>query len=1541
MKKIITLGISLFLALITFGQRLDYDNTSKWFFGMNVGAAWNTTDVENDTKAGWGFIIGKQYNATYGTAFSYDLRLRYLGGRWNGQDFDTTNLNHLGPNYNGVLLPYKDSLGYTVNNFDARAHELGFELAIHLNRVTDRSGWDPYIFGGANIVWHQSKGNLYDEFSQPPSIYGYDSTGFSPSNVNLLLDNNYESILDGSSTNYNVDFMPSLGIGLGYQVGPRFSIGVEHKTTFTLADNFDGYQDATPRLGIFENDIYHYTSAYMRFGFRTRASRPVPPPRPVDPVVNNPVQPTNPVDCQDPVIGLLRPNQHSVTVTEGFYVFSANVNYVANRSDITVEINGIPTTNFLYNPQTRQIETNIQLNAGSNNVKITARNACGSDSEFVTIVYDDCKAPVVRFESSCANGASVSSAAYAVRATIQNATNVVFTLNGVQTTNFNYNQTTGTFASNVTLRRGQNTIQITVTNECGTDTQTITVNYTECADAYVNFFAGNGAIVQSQEANYTVQAYVVNVTSKNQVTLKVNGVTRSFNFNTANGLLESTVALNAGQNTIQIVATNNCGTDTEIISVDYAPCVDPAIQVLLPATMSSTAQSGSQLIRAKVTNVTSANNIQIYVNGTVQAGGIFNAGTKIYEKTVALQQGINTIKIVATNQCGAVTQTLTINYNPCDNPNVQLVVPSTSGGLTSNPAQLVQAMVFNVTGMGQIQLYLNGALQAGGIYNAGNGLYQNTVTLAAGMNTIQVVATNSCGSDVKTTTIEYRRCNAPTINMIAPSANPFYTDLPGLNLSAVVTGVTSQTQVTTFVNGVVSDGGEAYTNATNTYTNQVNLVLGNNVIKLIATNDCGTVTKEINVIREEEDPIVVDEMITICYIRSNNAGEPQTIQIPTSQWPAYQAQGATLGPCPEPVDEEITICMEIGGVATQMVILESQWPAYQAQGATKGACPERTKTICLNGTTLNIPEGQWAAYQAQGATEGPCPVEPEKMTICKKGVQLEILVSEWPAYQAEGAVQGPCPPPTMVICFNNQTQTILVSEWPTYQAQGAVQGTCRAQTMEICLNETTMTIPVGQWATYQAQGAVQGPCSNKTMIICYNGRTMEIQVSKWPKMQQLGATEGECPEKTMIICFNGETQEIPVEQWEVYKAEGATEGRCDEGNIDTNPVEMITICYHPQGTQDLVQMDIPLSSWPAYQAGGAIQGPCPNITINPDTTSNSGGNSGGNSNGKITICHIPPGNPGNPQEIEIPLSAWPAHQAHGDVLGPCQNGTVGNDTISNQGTFNSGGSGRPGSGGRGDGMFDAQKITICFTPEGQKIPQTMQVPLNEWETYREKGASLGPCTTIPSNGGTIQGQPGQLNTNPTQGGQDSNGSGGQKNLDLNDDGRKAQEAAKAKAEAERKAKEAADQKAKLEAERKAAEEAKKAQEAAKAKAEAERQAKEAADQKAKLEAERKAAEEAKKAQEAAKAKAEAERQAKEAADQKAKLEAEQKAAEEAKKAQEAAKAKAEAERKAKEEAEKKAAEEKEKVIEEQKEKEEGEGGGRERATPEAERGGGK
>jgi len=52
--------------------------------------------------------------------------------------------------------------------------------------------------------------------------------------------------------------------------------------------------------------------------------------------------------------------------------------------------------------------------------------------------------------------------------------------------------------------------------------------------------------------------------------------------------------------------------------------------------------------------------------------------------------------------------------------------------------------------------------------------------------------------------------------------------------------------------------------------------------------------------------------------------------------------------------------------------------------------------------------------------------------------------------------------------------------------------------------------------------------------------------------------------------------------------------------------------------------------------------------------SGTGSGSGSGAEKQVTICHIPPGNPGKKTTLTIGESAWPAHQAHGDTEGACK-----------------------------------------------------------------------------------------------------------------------------------------------------------------------------------------------------------------------------------------------------------------------------------------------
>ena len=49
------------------------------------------------------------------------------------------------------------------------------------------------------------------------------------------------------------------------------------------------------------------------------------------------------------------------------------------------------------------------------------------------------------------------------------------------------------------------------------------------------------------------------------------------------------------------------------------------------------------------------------------------------------------------------------------------------------------------------------------------------------------------------------------------------------------------------------------------------------------------------------------------------------------------------------------------------------------------------------------------------------------------------------------------------------------------------------------------------------------------------------------------------------------------------------------------------------------------------------------------------------SNDKVSICHIPPGNPGNKQSIQVGVAALDAHLSHGDWLGDCTSCSIANN----------------------------------------------------------------------------------------------------------------------------------------------------------------------------------------------------------------------------------------------------------------------------------------
>jgi hypothetical protein len=101
----------------------------------------------------------------------------------------------------------------------------------------------------------------------------------------------------------------------------------------------------------------------------------------------------------------------------------------------------------------------------------------------------------------------------------------------------------------------------------------------------------------------------------------------------------------------------------------------------------------------------------------------------------------------------------------------------------------------------------------------------------------------------------------------------------------------------------------------------------------------------------------------------------------------------------------------------------------------------------------------------------------------------------------------------------------------------------------------------------------------------------------------------------------------------------------------------VTICHVPPGNPDAMHtVTVGASAVPAHLAHGDAEGVCEE-TDAPVDDGDEGeeGEDEAEDDGeiKVLVCHVPPGNPENPHTIEVGESAVPAHLAHGDTEGEC------------------------------------------------------------------------------------------------------------------------------------------------------------------------------------------------------------------------------------------------------------------------------------------------
>ena len=643
----LTALLILFISFHANSQFVDNENDTKWNVGFNMGAVWQDGDVKLRTPGfGYGFTLGKGVYEAPNHFWSFDIRFRYLKGRTYGQDFELSdvtgnpiysdsNTNYIAA-YSGTPLAGKS---YLNNKTDI--HDFNLEGVANLYWLRKHTGVLISVFGGIGITDYRTRTDLtnLDNFDK---IYNYIPLN-NPTidEIRFIQDKEYESFANFNETQ-QIKFMPSLGIGLGYQVTPQLSIGFEHRVTFTLADKFDGVEkEGTEFLQWGNNDKYHYSSINFRWNI----------------FKNNNTSSKYKKDCV-PYVKIAKPRY--TTVNTKLIELKTRVSKIQSNYDVILYLNDstVPT---VYNTSTDYVTGNLELKEGENFIYFYASNECGENADSLIINYNPtyCPKPTINITSPASNLEVDKALLKANVSHIENAT-IEVKLNN-QVIAYNLNSTKDLLTASLNLVKNTNNISVKATNSCGVTIVNKQVIYKEkpCFPPLVTISSPiDGRVYKNNSINFVATS--TNITNSSQVQVFVNGKKVNSNYNNSNKKITiSNANLQKGINSIQVSVQNKCGQDSKTVSFTY--CEDPKVSISSPSNGTNNT-SGFVNLSGNTTNITNKNQIQVTVNGVNKTFN-YNSSKNTFTSGITLSAGNNTITVTANNTCGNDSKTITVNYN--------------------------------------------------------------------------------------------------------------------------------------------------------------------------------------------------------------------------------------------------------------------------------------------------------------------------------------------------------------------------------------------------------------------------------------------------------------------------------------------------------------------------------------------------------------------------------------------------------------------------------------------------------------------------------------------------------------------------------------------------------------------------------------------------------------------------------------------------------------------------------------------------------------
>lgn len=342
----------------------------------------------------------------------------------------------------------------------------------------------------------------------------------------------------------------------------------------------------------------------------------------------------------------------------------------------------------------------------------------------------------------------------------------------------------------------------------------------------------------TSQGNYiTVQGNVQNIQSYHQLSISQNGYpVRFFSYDPYNGNFHFQTFLQQGTNNLIVTANNPYGTGSQGVTVFFSTNTSYD---------NGGYNGGGNNTNNSVnpTNVTGGNYPNNSINTTITTNGGNYPNNSIHPNGTVNPNGGN-YPNNSINTNGTITPNGGTNTSGESRPWIQYVNPSTSPMDVLTASYNISASVQNIANASQINISVNGTNMPSFNFNPSTHALTFSANLLTGFNSIHISATNSFGTDSKSTVLDYKPAGKPPrIEVFNPASSPFLSVQPSMIVSGYVYNVTSSSEIS------VTDNGSPitfnYNNTTHEIDVPVNLSGGNNQVNISATTSFGSDSKQV------------------------------------------------------------------------------------------------------------------------------------------------------------------------------------------------------------------------------------------------------------------------------------------------------------------------------------------------------------------------------------------------------------------------------------------------------------------------------------------------------------------------------------------------------------------------------------------------------------------------------------------------------------------------------------------------------------------------